>query len=85
MADRKKKIPNGQGGEVETTVMGFQTVGEHWNEYLLTDGTVITIKSVATEILRIDGQYDPKGDPVYLINSQNIVVASSPDNLKEKK
>ena len=39
--------------------------GEHWNEYLLDDGTVFKIKLVVTEIARVKDRYDENGDPIY--------------------
>jgi hypothetical protein len=70
---------------VEGTVMPFQTGGEHWNEYLVDDGTVLRVKQVATEVIRVDGYYDQEGNPMYLLNSTNVMVASSPDDLKRKE
>lgn len=84
MAERKKTIPDGNGGELVTTVMPFQAGGEHWNEYLVDDGSVIKIKLVVTEILRVDDKYDGNGDPVYLINSQNVVNVSAPESLRKQ-
>ncbi len=83
--ERKKKLtlPNGQ--EVDATVLSFQAAGEHWNEYLVDDGTVIRVKLVATEVLRLDGQYDGQDNPVYLLQSTNVMAVSSPDKLKRKR
>ena len=82
--ERKKKLtlPNGQ--EVDATVLSFQAGGEHWNEYLVDDGTVIRVKLVATEVLRLDGQYDAQDNPIYLLQSTNVMAVSSPDKLKRK-
>jgi hypothetical protein len=82
---RKKKVPLPDGTFVEGTVMPFQTGGEHWNEYLVDDGTVLRVKQVATEVIRVDGYYDQEGNPMYLLNSTNVMVASSPDDLKRKE
>ncbi len=79
---RKLKLPTGQ--EVDATVLSFQAGGEHWNEYLVDDGTVIRVKFVATEVLRLDGQYDAQDNPVYLVQSTNVMAVSSPDKLKRK-
>ncbi len=79
---RKLKLPTGQ--EVDATVLSFQPGGEHWNEYLVDDGTVIRVKFVATEVLRLDGQYDAQDNPVYLVQSTNVMAVSSPDKLKRK-
>ena len=79
---KKVKLPDGQ--EVDATVLSFQAGGEHWNEYLVDDGTVIRVKLVATEVLRLDGQYDAQDNPVYLLQSTNVMAVSSPDKLKRK-
>ncbi len=81
---RKKKIklaPNGP--EVSATVMPFQTVLENFNEYLVDDGTVVNIKLVTTEILKIDDAHDDQGQPVYIINSINVTSISVPEALKK--
>lgn len=70
---RKKKIRLGPGApEMEGTVVPFQAVVENFNEYLLEDGTVVNMKVVVTEVVRIDDAYDDQGQPVYIINSQNV-------------
>jgi hypothetical protein len=83
MPAKKRKV-NVNGQMVEATVMPFQVGGEHWNEYLIDDGTVARIKLVATEVLRVDGQYDQQGNPLYLIATTNVTTVSSPDNLRHE-
>jgi hypothetical protein len=77
------KIPLG-GREVDALSIRFKTIKEDWNEYDLEDGTTIKMKAVVSEIFRIDGEYDPEGNPVYSIKSSNIPVVNCPDNLKKK-
>jgi hypothetical protein len=79
----KRKIQVG-GREVEATPLSFTAAGENWNEYLLNDGTVLRAKLVATEILRVDGEYDPEGNPLYLLKASNVIAASVPENLRRK-
>lgn len=79
--ERRKKITF-QGQVVDATEVSFQAGGEHWNEYLLDDGSVVKLKTVATEFLRIDGQYDQDGNPMYLVKSTNIVAVSAPEKLR---
>jgi hypothetical protein len=69
--------------DVDATEMGFQTGGEHWNEYLLSDGSVIRLKPVATEILRVDGKYDNDGNPVYIVKAANVVSVSASDKARK--
>ena len=82
--ERKKKLKLPNGEDVEATVLSFQAGGENWNEYLVDDGTVIRVKLVATEVLRLDGHYDAQNNPVYLLQSTNVMAVSSPEKLKRK-
>ena len=77
IVERKKIVDFGQGPK-EVTEVGFRTGAEHWNEYLIDDGTVVRIKLVATEVLRVDGEYDPQGNPVYIVASTNVTAVSAP-------
>ena len=84
MPANKRMIPLPDGRTVEGTIMGFQTGGEHWNEYLVDDGSVIRVKLVATEVLKVQGEYDPNGNPLYVVATTNISVVSSPDQLRKE-
>ena len=57
---------------------------EHWNQYLLEDGTMLRLKSVVTHVVRVPGEYTPEGDPLYIVKSGNIVTTTCPENLKRK-
>jgi hypothetical protein len=80
----KRRVPLPDGNEVDASVMTFRSSGEHWNEYLVDDGSVIRIKLVATEVLRLDDQYDMQGNPVYVVQSQNVMAVNSPDSLRRE-
>jgi len=73
-----------QGREVDTLSIPFKSIKEDWNEYDLEDGTTLRMKAVVSDIVRVDGQFDPEGNPLYLVKAGNMVVVNSPDNLKEK-
>jgi hypothetical protein len=51
----------------------FLTRKEDFNEYQLTDGKILRIKMVVTRIIRLEEEKAPDGNPVYLIQSQNVV------------
>lgn len=84
MPGGKRKIPLPDGSEVEADVIGFRTNAEHFNEYLLEDKTVIRLKPVVTEVLRIEGQFDAMGNPMYLVQSTNVVAVDAPDELRRQ-
>jgi ribosomal protein L13 len=43
---------------------------------------MIRMKTVVTNIIRTE-EFTPTGEPIYVINSQNVVVADVPDGLKK--
>jgi hypothetical protein len=69
---------------VDATPIGFQVGGEHWNEYVLDDGSLLRTKPVMVEILRVDGIYDGEGNPVYVTKMQNVIAVDAPENLRKK-
>ena len=77
---RKFRQPGGE--EVEAEVVPFRATGEYWNEYLLDDGTVFRIKLVVTEIARVKGVYDAKGDPVYAATHTQVTAVDAPEALR---
>ena len=62
-----------QGRQVEGKSVDFLTRKEDFNEYQLTDGKVLKIKMVVTRIIRLEEERAPDGNPIYLIQSQNVV------------
>lgn len=80
--ERKRKIRMPDGREVDAIELGFQTTGEYWNEYLVEDGTVIRLKPVAVQIVRVEGEYDEQHNPMYLVQTTNVMFVSAPDKLK---
>jgi hypothetical protein len=79
----KRRIPFPDGSFKEGTLMSFRATGEHWNEYLVDDGTVIRIKLVSTEIVKVDGEYDHQGNPIYFVQSQNVMAVNAPERLRK--
>ena len=85
MPEAKRQIPGPNGKPVDVTPIGFQVGGEYWNEYLLDDGSVLRMKPVMVEVLRVDNAYDGEDNPVYISMTQNVVVVNSPERLRKKK
>lgn len=60
----------------------FKTVKEEWNEYALSDGTILKVKVVLVGVVRLN-QNDPMtGNPIYSISHNLVVSANSPNKLK---
>lgn len=58
---------------------------ENWNVYKLRDGSELKLKLVVTGIKRLTTKWQPDGNPIYLVNSQNVLrLGHVPKKLKAK-
>ena len=76
------RVPMGDSS-VEGEDVSFNTLLESWNEYKLEDGTELRLKLVVKRIIRTD-QRNSQGEPVYVVQSQNVLDARIPDDLIER-
>lgn len=67
------------GEEVE-----FEIEKENWNSYVLDDGTRLRTKSVVAKVFRLE-LFKEDGEPIYLVNSSNLISADVPEGLKKKE
>lgn len=72
------------GREVEATPMTVSSTSEQWNHYLLEDGSSVKVRLVLTKVLRLENEYDVEKNPVYVLQSTNVVAVESPEHLKKK-
>jgi len=79
----KVKINFGQE-IVDATPVDINQANEYFNQYFIEDGTVLKMKLVATKVFRIDDRYDQDGNPIYFVQSTNVLSVNSPSNLKKK-
>lgn len=58
---------------------------DYWNTYKLRDGSVIKMKLIVRGVKRLTAKWQPDGNPMYLVNSQNVMrLGNIPKNLKAK-
>jgi len=76
--ERRRKVPGPNGEPIDAVEVGFRALGEHWNEYLLDDNSVVKLKLVVTSVNRVEGHTDAKGQPVYVVESTNVMSVSAP-------
>jgi hypothetical protein len=62
-----------QGKTVEAETMSFTPIQEPWSFYKLEDGTVIKLKLVVSNILKLPGTDAVTGLPQFLVRSSNVV------------
>jgi hypothetical protein len=66
------------GQTVDAADVPITQTEERWNEYKLEDGTTLRVKFVVGSIIRVNGQYDPEGNPVYMIKGNVVSVPIVP-------
>jgi hypothetical protein len=84
LLERKVKVAMPPSGAL---VEGFDVPvvesTERWTEVKLEDGTVLRVKAGVLSAIRIPGQFDPEGNPMYALKSNiAMVVADAPEHLK---
>jgi len=88
MVDRKVtvKVPMPDGRSVEKTGIdvGIVKSDEKWSEVELQDGTTLRLRPNVVQVIRVDGEFDNDGNPAYITRVGNVVVVSSPPELKKK-
>lgn len=77
----RKRVSVG-GREFMGSPVAVRNSNEQWNEYQLEDGSTIRLRTVATEVLRIDGEFDPDGNPMYVVKSGNVMSVNAPEELR---
>jgi hypothetical protein len=71
-------------GLVDGFEVGVSESTERWTEIRLDDGTVLRTKQVVLSALRLDGRYDPDGNPMYTLRINPIMtVVSAPEHLRK--
>jgi hypothetical protein len=84
LAERQKIAPGPGLPPQEAELVEIAKSTEQWSEYVLVDGTIIRVKQVLLEVWRILDQYDPDGNPQYVLKTAAIPVIRAPAELKRK-
>lgn len=80
---RKSQINMGDR-VIEAEDMEFTTVREDWNEYTVEDGFTVRIKLVVSSVLKTN-ERDATGNPVYVVQSTNIVKVLPPERYAKRE
>lgn len=71
------KTINYQGRQIEVEELDVLNSNEHWNEYQLSDGTELSMRTVLVKVFRAINERNQEGEPLYITSSQNIVKAKT--------
>ncbi len=80
-----RRMINFQGRQVEAETVEFEADKEQWSTYILQDGSALKVKAVVTEVARLEGVFDAKGDPVYMVQASQVMHVSAPDSLRRRQ
>lgn len=62
-----------QGRKVESREIEPVTSKEDWNEYRLTNGKILMIKTILVRAFEAVNEKSPNGETLYMVNTQQIV------------
>jgi hypothetical protein len=84
MSERKVPVTLPTGARAEGVEVQVDESTERWSEFKLQDGTILRVTVTVLSAVRVDGEYDPAGNPLYVANmSPVITVASAPDKFRK--
>ena len=84
MPERKFKFDVPGHGLVDAVEVPVSESTERWSEIKLDDGTILRLKPVVLAAMRLEGQYDPEGNPMYSLKvNQIMTVGSAPEHLRK--
>lgn len=72
MAERRVQVPF-MGKLVDGMEVPIDESTERWSEIKLEDGSVIRVKQSVASVIRVDGQWDMEGNPLYIVKSAPAV------------
>jgi hypothetical protein len=65
-----------------TRDIGYTTITQDWNEYVVDDGANIRVQPKVTKVSKTS-KFDLNGDPVYLVNVQGNVAVEASKSLSQ--
>ncbi len=82
--ERKIKVPGPDGKILDGLEVPILESTERWTEVKLEDGSILRVKPSIVAAIRIPGQHDPDGNPLYMLKATNtMMVAEASDKLKK--
>ncbi len=60
------------GRLVDVMTVDFEANAEPWSTYTLEDGSVVKLRTVIKNVLRLEGEFDHGGNPIYSVQTDVI-------------
>jgi hypothetical protein len=85
MVERNTRVTLPTGQIADGIEVPIEESIERWSEIKLEDGTIIRVKTSVISAVRVPGQYDQMGNPMYVMNmAPTIAILSVPEELRKK-
>jgi hypothetical protein len=86
VAERRTKVTiQGTNQVADGFEVPVEESNERWSEFKLEDGTIFRVKTTLINAVRLEGQYDAQGNPMYVMNMTPIIApVEIPDHLRKK-
>ena len=86
MAERKTTVHlTGTDQVAEGFEVPVEESNERWSEFKLEDGTTFRVKVTVVSAVRVEGQFDPQGNPTYVMNMTPVIaLVNAPERLRKK-
>jgi hypothetical protein len=79
----KVQVPGKPAGTLADAVeVNVEESTERWTDIKLSDGTEIRMKTVVLSVLRLEGEFDQDGNPMYQLKLNQVMTANAPAILK---
>ena len=67
------KVQGPSGKLVDAVQVDFETSVEPWTAYMLSDGSTIKIRTSIKNVMRLEGEFDNGGNPVYMVSTDVVM------------
>jgi hypothetical protein len=85
MSERPTKATLPGGKVVDAVEVPVEESLERWSELKLEDGSILRVKMTVLSVSRVIGEWDPQGNPFYMVNMSPIIaVVEAPEHLRKK-
>ncbi len=86
VTEHRVKVPiQGTTELVDGVEVQVDVSTERWSEFTLEDGTILKVKMSIVSAVRVEGVFDPAGNPQYVLNIAPVVaMVSSPEAIRKK-
>ena len=68
---------------VDGVEVAVEEATERWTDVKLADGATLRFKAIVLGVLRLEGQFDPEGNPMYQLKANQVMTVSAPDHLRK--